>query len=118
MLREFIPRPAVLPWPEAGPRPTRLRFLVEPSAGTRSLISMMDPFAFRAGDFPAFAGSSLAGKLHYHLRAHYAQNASFQRIQEKSRLHKHDDSSIHRFCTRKVVARSTSAGTVWGRDRL
>ena len=29
----FMPRPAVLPVPEAGPRPTRLRFLVAPAAG-------------------------------------------------------------------------------------
>src|SRR6185369_6793606 len=37
----FTPRPAVLPLPEPGPRPTRMRFLVEPSRGLSSLSLVM-----------------------------------------------------------------------------
>src|SRR5262249_54846291 len=33
----FTPRPAVLPLPEPGPRPTRMRFLVDPGRGESSL---------------------------------------------------------------------------------
>src|ERR1700724_2989828 len=39
----FTPRPAVLPLPEPGPRPTRMRFLVEPGLGDSSLCLVILP---------------------------------------------------------------------------
>src|SRR3712207_8025012 len=39
----FVPRPAVLPWPAAMPRPTRVRGRREPAAGFRSCSFMTLP---------------------------------------------------------------------------
>src|SRR5690606_38781972 len=42
----LVPRPAVLPWPEPWPRPTRLRFFVAPSSGRRSCSFMFSLLHF------------------------------------------------------------------------
>src|SRR5436190_392175 len=44
----FTPRPAVLPLPEPPPRPTRMRFLVEPSLGASSLSLVISASPWRS----------------------------------------------------------------------
>src|ERR1700747_959996 len=50
----FTPRPAVLPLPEPGPRPTRIRFLAAPSLSriSLSLVMVASPWRSARGDRP------------------------------------------------------------------
>src|SRR5512135_3604163 len=49
-LAPLLPRVAVLPWPEPGPRPTRLGFFLEPLAGFSSERNMGPPSLRFLGD--------------------------------------------------------------------
>src|ERR1700736_5915564 len=48
----LTPRPAVLPLPDPGPRPTRIRLLVDPGRGASSLSLVIDasPWSYAPGE--------------------------------------------------------------------